>query len=318
MARKRRVGKKLAKSLLPIVLVLVLALAGVLAFLTYSVTRPQRRAYLVTPQAFAQISGPVIRITDERWVNRRGDPSRGWLLRGAEGAPGVVFLHRYGADRSWLFNLGVKLNETTSFSVLWPDLRGHGLEPLIRSASLGTYEGIDVEGAVEFLRSLRTETGNRLIADDVGLYGVELGGYAAMDAAVTDEKVRALVLDSVPSNPDELLRSIVSTNTGLDNDLLYRLSRGGLRLYFLGRFNNTPACRMAEELNNRAILLLSGVDAGYLRSSTVALNGCFPDTNRLELHSDLSLTGFNLPSATGEQGETYDRRVIDFFDRNLR
>ena len=31
-----------------------------------------------------------------------------------------------------------------------------------------------------------------------------------------------------------------------------------------------------------------------------------------------SLTGFTLPSATGEQGEGYDRRVIDFFDRTLR
>jgi len=25
-----------------------------------------------------------------------------------------------------------------------------------------------------------------------------------------------------------------------------------------------------------------------------------------------------MPSATGEQGEAYDRVVIDFFDRNLR
>ena len=33
---------------------------------------------------------------------------------------------------------------------------------------------------------------------------------------------------------------------------------------------------------------------------------------------DLPLSGFSLPSATGEQGEAYDRIVIEFFDRNLR
>jgi len=33
----------------------------------------------------------------------------GWLLRGSEGAPAVIFLHRYGGDRSLLFNLGMKV-----------------------------------------------------------------------------------------------------------------------------------------------------------------------------------------------------------------
>ena len=66
------------------------------------------------------------------------------------------------------------------------------------------------------------------------------------------------------------------------------------------------------------LLLLSGEDAGYLRESTVALEKCFQNTADLEVKTDLPLTGLNLPSATGEQGEGYDRRVIDFFDKNLR
>jgi hypothetical protein len=32
----------------------------------------------------------------------------------------------------------------------------------------------------------------------------------------------------------------------------------------------------------------------------------------------LFLTGANLPNATGEQEEAYDRPVIDFFDKALR
>ena len=37
-----------------------------------------------------------------------------------------------------------------------------------------------------------------------------------------------------------------------------------------------------------------------------------------EIRRDLYLTGANLPDATGEQEESYDRPVIEFFDKALR
>ncbi len=44
-----------------------------------------------------------------------------------------------------------------------------------------------------------------------------------------------------------------------------------------------------------------------------------PDEKRpVEIKTDLPLTAFNLPSATGEDGEGYDRQVIEFLDKNLR
>src|SRR6185295_11729531 len=115
MARRRPLGKKLFKALLPILLILVVAALIALASIVYGITRPPRQSYLVTPESFAQISGSALKVTDESWRNRDGTMARGWLLRGAEGAPAVVLLHRYGGDRSWLFNLGIKLNETTNF-----------------------------------------------------------------------------------------------------------------------------------------------------------------------------------------------------------
>jgi hypothetical protein len=61
-----------------------------------------------------------LKVTDETWTTRDGRRSRGWLLKGAEGAPAVVLLHRYGGDRSWLFNLGVKINETLTSRFFGP------------------------------------------------------------------------------------------------------------------------------------------------------------------------------------------------------
>ena len=318
MARRRRFGKKLFKSLLPILLVLAAAVTIALAWIVYGITRPPRRAYLVTPQAFSQISGPVLKVTDETWRNRDGTKARGWLLRGAEGAPAVVFLHRYGADRSYLFNLGVKLNETANFTILWPDLRGHGLNPLVSFTSFGTREGNDVLAALDFLRTLKGGSEHQLVADHIGLYGVELGAYAALHAALRDTTARVLVLDSVPRNPDELMRSALKDDVGVDNKLLRYLTRSAAQVYFLGGYKNTSACEMAVSLKSQRVLLLSGEDDGYLRDSTVALERCFQNPANLETKTDLPLTGFNLPSATGEEGEGYDRRVIDFFDKNLR
>lgn len=318
MARKRRFGKKLAKSLLPIVLLLVLAVIGALAWLVFSLTRPPRRDYLVTPHHFSLISGPGLSVTDETWSNRDGTTARGWLLRGVNGAPAVVLMHRYGADRSWLFNLGVKLNETTSATVLWPDLRGHGMNPPVGWSSFGIYEGDDVAAALDFLRSVRSESGEQLIGDRIGLYGVGLGAYATMRAGGNDAAVRALVLDSVPHGPDDLLYTTLANEVGFDHNFLRFLARGATWVYFAGRYENIPACNLAPPLADRAVLLLSGADAGQLRDSTMALRECFQSASNLEVELDLPLTGYNLPSAPGEQGERYDRRVIDFFDRNLR
>src|SRR5512132_1773358 len=157
MPPRRRIGKRLVKSFLPIILVIALAVVGALSFVVYCVSHPTRRPYVVTPESFSRISGRAIKATDETWTNRDGKRARGWLLKGGEGLPAVVLLHRYGGDRSWLFNLGVKINETTNFTILWPELRGHGENPLVNWTSLGAHEGDDVLAAVEFLHTLKTE-----------------------------------------------------------------------------------------------------------------------------------------------------------------
>lgn len=317
MSPQRRLGKKILKTLLPIALVLLLALASVAGYIVYAVTHPPPRAYLVTPEKFTQLSGPGLKATDETWSNRDGTTARGWLLRGEEGAPAVVLLHRYGADRSWLLNLGVKLNETTRYTVLWPDLRGHGMNPPVPWTSLGALEEEDVAAAIDHLRTLKTAQGRPLVGTSTGIYGVEMGAYVALQAASRNPSVRVLVLDSVPASPDELLRAAVRERFRLDYSFPQLLARWGMRLYFLGRYHDSTACAAAQSLGDRRVLLLTGEDAGHLRDSTIALARCFSGQN-VELKTDLPLTGLTLPISTGQQGEAYDRRVIDFFDKALR
>lgn len=318
MPPRRRFGKRLLKSLLPILLVIGLAVVGFFSYVVYCVSRPAKRPYVVTPQGFTQISGRAIKVTDETWSNQDGRKSRGWLLKGAEGAPTVILLHRYGGDRSWLFNLGVKINETTNFTILWPDLRGHGETPPVKWSSLGAHEGDDVLAAIQFLRTLHSENEKKLVGEMFGVYGVELGAYSALKAASREVQIKVLVLDSVTSSPDALLNTAVSNCTGTENGFVQYLSRTAMKTYLLGAFDSTSACDIARSLTAARVMLLSGADAGQLRTETVSLQSCFQVPGNVETRTDLPLSGFSLPSATGEQGEAYDRIVIEFFDTNLR
>lgn len=319
MATRRRFGKKISRLLLPILLLLVGALVISLVAIVYGITIPPRRSYLVTPQTFSTLSGTGrgLKVTEEAWRNRDGTWARGWLLRGTEGAPAVVLLHRYGGDRSLLLNLGMKISEATNYTILWPDLRGHALNPPIKWTSFGSREGDDLLAALDFLRSLKGDRQNKLIGDLVGVYGVELGAYAALRAAVNDSSISVLALDSVPRNQNEMVESAVRNEFGVNTNALVLPARFATRLYFFRQYDNKSSCNMADALGDRRVLLLAGEDDGYLRESTKSLTPCFPNPANLETRTDLPLSGFTLPSATGEQGEGYDRPVIDFFVKNL-
>ena len=315
---RRRSIRRFLNTFLPIALIILFVVGGVMAWLVYGITRPPRKAYLVTPQTFSQVTGPILKAKDETWSNPDGTRARGWLILGAEGSPAVILLHRYGADRSWLLNLAVKINETTNFTVLWPDLRGHGEEPLVNWSTLGALEGDDTAAAIDHLRSLKSAAGKPQVAGGIGLYGVELGAYAALEAAARYPEVRVLALDSVPESPDDVVSAATNVRTSTNNRALQTLARWGLSIYSFGKFNGTTSCDLARALANRRVLLLSGDRNDPLRASTVIVAKCFPNPAAVELKSDLPLTGFNLPSSTGEQEEAYDRPVIDFFDKGLR
>lgn len=311
-------GRRLLTALLPLLVVAIAALMALSIWLVAGATRPPRRPYLVTPEKFAQLSDRGLRAVEEQWTNHDGTTSRGWLLRGVEGAPAVLLLHRYGADRSWLLNLGVKINEATNMTVLLPDLRGHGTEPPVNSSTLGTLEGEDARAAFAFLRTLKSQQGGRLVGDRLGVYGVGLGAYAALAAASMEPQVKALALDSVPASPDEVLGGAVVETTAFDNALFQTMARAGVRLYFAGGYENLPACELAAGIGDARVLLLSGEDAGALRESTAMLATCFSPSVKVTRQTDLKLSGYSTPSATPEQGEAYDRRVIEFLDASLR
>lgn len=318
MAKTKRLVKSFYRLLFPIVILLVVAAGAASVWLLYTVARPANPVYLVTPDKYGQLSSRASQVTDENWVNKDGTRERGWLLKGATDAPAVILLHKYGADRSHVLNLGVKLSEATNFTVLMPDQRAHGEGPLVKYTTFGGRESEDVISAVEFLRELKTAEQTPLVGKSIGVYGLEMGTLAALMASAKDTSINALALDSVPQDPDALLAAVSSKRFPFASSVTSKLPVLGTYLYFYeGSYKREAACETAKGLSNRQVLLLAGLDAPAFQESTSKLAKCFPSGTRVESKTDLSPSGFSIVNASIEQSEAYDQRIIDFFRQAL-
>ncbi|CAN5533925.1 hypothetical protein BH10ACI1_BH10ACI1_12490 [soil metagenome] len=318
MAKTKRLFKSFSRLLFPVVILIVVAIIAASVWLIHTASHPAAAAYLVTPEKYGLLSARGAKVTDENWTNRDGSASRGWLLRGTENAPAVILLHRYGTDRSHVLDLGIKLNEATNFTVLMPDLRGHGVSPKVNYTSFGGCESDDVLAALAFLRGLKTEAQTPLIGQNIGLYGVEIGALAALSAAAKDESIKSLTLDSVPENSNEILASAINSRFPFASFLTSKLAQYGTYPYFYdGCYQRNSMCETAKLLSNRQILLLAGADAPQFQDSTDKIAKCFPPNSKVEAKTDLNPSGYSIIKGSIEQTENYDRRVIEFFQMSL-
>jgi len=318
MLQTKRLFKSVFRLVFPVIVLAAVAVMVAAVLLVYTVSSPPQAVYLVTPEKYGQFSTRGARVTDETWANRDGSPSRGWLLKGVENAPAVVLLHRYGADRSHVLDLAVKLNEATNFTVLMPDERGHGINPSVAQSSFGGCEGDDALAAIEFLRGLKSDGQSNLVGRDIGFYGVEMGALSALAAAAKDPNVKALALDSVPPTSNDVLASAVEKRFPFASSVTSKIANIGTPLYFYnGCYRRDAACDLAKSVANRQVLLLAGVDATNLQDSTTKLNRCFPNATKVESKTDLNPSGYNMMNASLEQSAAYDQRVIEFFKTAL-
>lgn len=318
MAKTKRLFKSFYRLILPVFILLTGSLIGGGIFLVERAARAPKAPYLVTPQKYAQLSSRGAQITDETWQNEDGSTARGWLLRGTPGAPAVVMLHAYGADRSYVLNLGVKLNEATNFTILMPDQRGHGDTPHVKNTSFGGRETGDVLSAVKFLRALKLDGQTPIVGQNIGIYGTEMGALTAVFAAGQEENVKALVLDSLPNTSDDLLARATVKRYPFASFVTTRVAAlGTYMFYYDGNYRRDSGCDVAKNLNNRQVLLLAGADAPDFQTSTTAVSRCFPSSTKIETKTDLNPSGYNITNASLEQSEAYDQRVIGFFKQSL-
>lgn len=127
---------------------------------------------------------PGLSVRPVRFTATDGVSLRGWLIPASAGAPTIVLVPGFLADRMSMLPYARFLH-AAGYRVLLYDSRGTGQSG--GSFSFGAREVDDVLGAIGFISRS---------AGKIGLLGVSLGAGDALAAAARDRRVAAVVADS--------------------------------------------------------------------------------------------------------------------------
>jgi alpha-beta hydrolase superfamily lysophospholipase len=109
-----------------------------------------------------------------------------WYVPGRQ-LNAVILVHGIHANRQATLPAAVMLFEA-GYHVLMLDLRGHG-DSEGEQVSYGFYESLDVQAGVSYLLAKKE-------IEHVGAIGYSLGGAAVAQAAASDERLQAVVIQS--------------------------------------------------------------------------------------------------------------------------
>src|SRR5271155_2133680 len=175
--------------LLLLIVLLVFVCAGIATYLDYRMLHPVSTGTALTPEdMLGHIS--VVQYTVPGMGSRDG-----WFFPGLRGAPILILCHGYRWQRGDVVTLATTLAEN-QYNVFVFDFSGHGRSP--GSTTLGPREATEVLTTIAVMAQ-RTDVDRTRI----GLWGANVGGYAALAAAAADRRVAAVVVDSVYDDPQE-------------------------------------------------------------------------------------------------------------------
>jgi pimeloyl-ACP methyl ester carboxylesterase len=283
---------------LAVVLFLFLAVVGMSGFLLYRIVSP------AGPESDLRIEELLGNPSDVLFPVPRGKNREGWFFPGLKRAPTIILCHGYQSHRGAVLTLVSTLQEH-QFNVFAFDFAGHG-----------TSRGFTTLGYEE-TKELQAAVGAVAQRDDVdrarfGVWGMNLGGYAALGAAAADSRIRAVAVDSVYDEPSQMLRLQIE-RFGLDRipfvGAFCRLE------YYLANFRSRQAGSLSQRMNR-----LAGVAKLFIQ---LRVNPALAESTReLFLRSpeprrQLIIPGSSYPAMMDEDKRAYENQVVNFFLQNL-
>lgn len=172
----------------------VLATTAIAGFLIYRIVEPQRSSSDINMDSFPgrpdAISFTVASV--------KSGSREGWFFPGFRGAPTILLCHGYESSKGELLTL-VSALQDHQYNVFVFDFAAHGANGGI--TTFGFREADDVRAAIDAV-SQRNDVDRQRF----GVWGYNLGAYAALREAESDKRVRALILDSVYDRPQQMVR----------------------------------------------------------------------------------------------------------------
>ncbi|MDP9147754.1 MAG: alpha/beta hydrolase, partial [Acidobacteriota bacterium] len=224
----------------------------------------------------------------------------GWFFPGLRGAPTILLCHGYGSSRGELLTL-VSALQDHQYNVFLFDFASHGGNG--GATTFGYREADELVAAMNVVAAR-----NDVDPHSFGVWGYNLGAYAALREAERDQRIRALVLDSVYDSPEQMVKIGVERSGLAGFPLMVRLAKASFELLNL-RFHNTPPLSASfNSLLHVPILFIEAGDDPELADITREMFMRARDPKE-----QASVPYGNFVAMNDDDKRAYENRVVSFF-----
>lgn len=286
---------KVFSGLLALILFAFVAISAVSGFLLYQMVRPAR-----TPTSF-DLTVMMGHPTAFSFPLSDGLTREGWFFPGQRGAPTVVLAHGYREQRADVLTLVTALQEQ-QFNAFLFDFSGHGTSPGV--TTLGYRETEELRSAVQTL-STRDDVDPRRF----GLWGADMGGYAALRLAMSDPRIAALAVDNAYADPRDMVQVEVRRSGLTVLPGVSAFSDVGFRLLNFS-FRNEPPVNI-DRTQGIPKLFIESDDRPALASLAVRLFNSAPEPKQLVRYR------VSYPDLSDEERKNYESQIVNFFLQSL-
>jgi pimeloyl-ACP methyl ester carboxylesterase len=293
MARVTRI----AGMLLALALFIFLAVATISGYLLYQILSP--------PRSPANVDVTLLMGHPTTYnFDIPGQGSReGWFFPGLLHAPTVILCHGYGSQRADVLTLVTALQEH-QFNVFLFDFAAHGSVP--GKTNLGYGETEQLLAAIKGL-----EQRDDIDPSRFGVWGTDLGAYAALSAARQEPHIVSLAMDSVYDQPTDFLMVEVG-HTGLGGlPLVKTFCLFGFQMLNYKYRTVPPARASLARLQGIPKLFIESTDRPQLDSDTVRMFQIAPPP-KAELVDSMTYS-----EMSDEGRRAYEDHIVNFFLQNL-
>lgn len=283
--------------LLALALFIFLAVATISGYLLYQIVSPPR-----TP-ANVDVTLLMGHPTTYNFDIPGQGTREGWFFPGLLHAPTIVLCHGYASQRADVLTLVTALQEH-QFNVFLFDFAGHG--SVQGKTALGYGETQQLLAAIRGLEQ----------RDDIdrlrfGVWGTDLGAYAALTAAGQEPRIEAIAIDSVYDQPSDFLMVQVG-HTGLGGlPLVKTFCLFGFRMLNYQYRMVPPARASMVRLQGIPKLFIQSTDRPELDEETLHMFEIAPPPKSQLVNSQ------TYGEMSDEGRRSYEDHIVSFFLQSL-
>jgi pimeloyl-ACP methyl ester carboxylesterase len=224
----------------------------------------------------------------------------GYFFPGLRGAPTILLCHGYSSSRGELLTM-VSALQDHQYNVFVFDFAAHGSN--LGMTTFGYREADELRAAIDTLAQRKDVDPNTF-----GVWGYNLGAYAALREAENDPRIRALVLDSVYDDPEQMVKIGVE-RTGLAGfPLMVKSAQVSFEYLNYKNRSDLPLSRNLKKIAGVPTLFIQAIDDPELADYTrqIFLKAPEPREQAIIAHG-------NFVSLGDDDKRVYENRVVTFF-----